>query len=134
MVDDAYHAAITPLGDRLRTVGTAEFAGPDLRLDRARVDNLTAFMKEVYPQIATEATLATGEAWSGLRPVSADGRPYIGPASIPGLWINSGHGHLGWTLAAGSARLIADLMTRARPEIDAGPFAVMQRGRALYTG
>ncbi|WP_330704057.1 FAD-dependent oxidoreductase [Novosphingobium resinovorum] len=127
VVDDAYHAAVTPLGGRLRSVGTAEFAGGDLHLDRERVDNLTAFMKAVYPQIATAETLATGKPWTGLRPVAADGRPYIGETQTPGLWINSGHGHLGWTLAAGSARLLADLITRTRPEIAPEPYCVMRR-------
>ncbi|HUD90288.1 FAD-dependent oxidoreductase, partial [Sphingobium sp.] len=127
VVDDAYHAAVTPLGGRLRSVGTAEFAGGDLHLDRARVDNLTDFIKAVYPQIATVETLATGKPWTGLRPVAADGRPYIGATSTPGLWVNSGHGHLGWTLAAGSARLLADLMTQAKPEIGPEPYSVLRR-------
>ncbi|WP_339703832.1 FAD-dependent oxidoreductase [uncultured Sphingosinicella sp.] len=127
LVDDAYHAVITPLGTRLRVAGTAEFAGNSLSMDKKRVENLTNFMKAIYPQIATDDTLATGKAWAGLRPVSADGRPYIGSTRIPGLWVNSGHGHLGWTLAAGSARLLADLMTGAKPAIDAAPYMVGRR-------
>lgn len=124
VIDDAYHAAITPLGTRLRSVGTAEFAGRNLHLDRERLDNLTAFIKAIYPEIATPDTLATGRPWAGLRPVAADGRPYIGAAGTPGLWINSGHGHLGWTLAAGSARLLADLMSGRQPEIPAKPYSI----------
>jgi D-amino-acid dehydrogenase len=124
VIDDAYHAAITPFGTRLRTVGTAEFAGRNLHLDRERVDNLTAFIKTVYPEIATAETLATGQPWAGLRPVAADGRPYIGATRTAGLWINSGHGHLGWTLAAGSARLLADLMYGGKTEIPAEPYSI----------
>lgn len=124
VIDDAYHAAITPLGTRLRSVGTAEFAGRDLHLDRKRIDNLTAFFTAIYPEIATPETLATGRPWAGLRPVAADGRPYIGATRMAGLWINSGHGHLGWTLAAGSARLLVDLMTGGRTEIAAEPYSV----------
>jgi D-amino-acid dehydrogenase len=124
VIDDAYHAAITPLGERLRAVGTAEFAGRNLRLDRQRIDNLAAFITAIYPEIATPETLASGRPWAGLRPVSADGRPYIGATGIDGLWINSGHGHLGWTLAAGSARLLADLMTGREAEIAAEPYAI----------
>lgn len=124
VIDDACHAAITPLGTRLRAVGTAEFAGPNLHLDRERLDNLTALIKAVYPEIATPETLATGRPWAGLRPVAADGRPYIGSTATPGLWINSGHGHLGWTLATGSARLLADLMAGSKTAIPAGPYSV----------
>lgn len=124
VIDDAYHAAITPLGTRLRAVGTAEFAGPNLHLDRERLDDLTAFIKAIYPEIATPETLGTGKPWAGLRPVAADGRPYIGATETPGLWVNSGHGHLGWTLAAGSARLLTDLMLGSTPEIAAEPYSV----------
>lgn len=124
VIDDGYHAAITPLGARIRVAGTAEFAGNDLRLDRRRVANLAALFKAVYPELAVPAVLSTGRPWAGLRPMAADGRPYIGATRISGLWINSGHSHLGWTLAAGSARLLADLMYRAKTDIDATPFAV----------
>jgi D-amino-acid dehydrogenase len=122
VVDDAYHTALTPLGQRLRVAGTAEFAGHDLRLDPQRVDNLARLIRAVYPEIMDEATLATGQPWAGLRPVSADGRPYIGRGPCPNLWVNTGHGHLGWTMAAGSARLLADLIDGAPTEIDASPF------------
>jgi D-amino-acid dehydrogenase len=123
VIDDAYHTAITPLGPRIRVAGTAEFAGHNLSLDAKRLDNLARLVRAIYPQLATETMMATGKPWAGLRPVAADGRPYIGPGPISGLWINSGHGHLGWTLAAGSARLLADVMSGARPEIDPAPFA-----------
>ncbi len=122
VIDDAYHVGITPLGSRLRVAGTAEFAGLDTRLDKRRTRNLSRFFKAIYPEIASDAVLATGKPWAGLRPVAADGRPYIGPSPVPGLWVNCGHGHLGWTLAAGSARLLADLMRGAQPEVDAAPF------------
>lgn len=123
VIDDAFHAAITPLGSRLRAAGTAEFAGHDLRLDRKRLDNLSLLFSEVYPELASAATLATAKPWAGLRPVAADGLPYIGAAPVKGLWINSGHGHLGWTLAAGGARMLVDLMAGVKPAIDAAPFA-----------
>jgi len=124
VIDDAYHACVTPLGSRLRVAGTAEFAGHDVRLDAKRVNNLTELFKAIYPDAANDRTLATGTPWAGLRPVSADGRPYIGPAPTAGLWINSGHGHLGWTLAAGSARLLVDMMGGTKPELDPAQFAI----------
>jgi D-amino-acid dehydrogenase len=124
VIDDALHAAVTPLGNRLRVAGTAEFAGNDLRLDPKRVENLSRLIKTIYPEIMDDDTLARGQAWAGLRPVSADGRPYIGRGETPNLWVNTGHGHLGWTMAAGSARLLADLIEGRPTEIDATPFRV----------
>ena len=124
VIDDAYHAAVTPMGGRLRVAGTAEFAGHDLHLDSKRVDNLSRLIQAIYPQIADEATLAEGAAWAGLRPVSADGLPYIGRAKLRNLWLNNGHGHLGWTLAAGSARLLVDLIEDRPTDIDPFPFRV----------
>jgi len=123
VIDDGYHTAITPLGARLRVAGTAEFAGHDLRLDPKRIANLGQLVKATYPQIADDAMLAAGKPWAGLRPTAADGRPYVGPGPVAGSWINSGHGHLGWTLAAGSARLLADLMSGTRPELDPAPYS-----------
>jgi D-amino-acid dehydrogenase len=124
VIDDANHTAVTPLGNRLRSVGTAEFAGSNLQLDRERLRNLAEFFKAVFPEIATRKTLDTGQPWAGLRPVAADGRPYIGATRTRGLWINSGHGHLGWTLATGSARLLADLIVGRQTKIAAEPYAV----------
>jgi D-amino-acid dehydrogenase len=124
VIDDAYHAAVTPLGSRLRVAGTAEFAGRNLTLDQTRVGNLSRFFADLYPELADARTLATGKPWAGLRPVAADGRPYIGPAAVEGLWVNSGHGHLGWTMAAGSARLLVDLMTGQAPALDPADYAL----------
>lgn len=62
--------------------------------------------------------------WCGLRPMSADGVPIIGPTPISNLLVSTGHGHLGWTLAAGSAQLLADLMCETSPAIDPTPFAL----------
>lgn len=124
IIDDAMHAGITPLGNRLRAVGTAEFAGYDTRLHRVRIDNLVRLLKELYPQIAAEIDLEKAEAWAGLRPMSSDGKPFIGTSRIEGLYFNTGHGHLGWTKAAGSACLLADLMANRRPAIDEAPFRV----------
>ncbi len=124
VVDDALHVAVTPLGGRLRIAGTAEFARFDMRVQPKQVANLIAMLRAIYPSLVGVDPLAAAETWVGLRPMTADGRPIIGPARIPGLWINSGHGHLGWTMAAGSARLLADLIEGRRSDIDPEPFAV----------
>jgi D-amino-acid dehydrogenase len=88
------------------------------------LNNLPAFIKAICWQIVMPETLATGSVWSGLRLVAAEGCPYIGPTGTPGLWITSDHGHLGWTLAAGSVRLLADLMVGTKTEIASEPQSV----------
>jgi len=124
IIDDAMHAGITPLGNRLRVVGTAEFTGYDTCLSQARIDNLVRLLGELYPQISAEIDHDKAEAWAGFRPMSSDGKPFIGASRIKGLYFNTGHGHLGWTKAAGSACLLADLMANRKPAIDDAPFRV----------
>ena len=127
VIDDALHAAVVPLGNRIRLAGTAEFAGEDRSIDPARTANLKALMAGVYPDLAADLDKATTTEWTGLRPMSADGRPFIGETRIPGLWLNTGHGHLGLTMAAGSAVLLADLMQRGIPAIDPTPYSAIRR-------
>jgi D-amino-acid dehydrogenase len=122
VVDDAMHAAVAPIGDRLRIAGTAEFAGFDTRLNSARIDNLVGLLRAIYPRVADRVDLAKATPWTGLRPMSCDGRPFIGPCAVDGLYVNAGHGHLGWTQAVGSARLLADLVSGRPPAIDPAPF------------
>lgn len=126
VIDDALHAAITPLGTRLRVAGTVEFAGADTRIRPERIDNLMKLLAAVYPKIAAQLDLTRGIPWAGLRPMSADGRPFIGGTRVKGLYINAGHGHLGWTLASGSARLLADVIAGTPPQIDPEPYRVMR--------
>ncbi len=122
VIDDAMHAAITPLGDKMRVVGTAEFAGRDRKLSRPRIDNLFDLLKRVYPHLGAAVEESSAVPWAGFRPMSSDGLPLIGPTRIDGLWINSGHGHLGWTMAVGSACLLAAQMQNRRPPIDPAPY------------
>jgi D-amino-acid dehydrogenase len=124
IVDDAMHAALTPLGDRMRVAGTAEFSGNDVALSPHRIANLFRLLERIYPQLAQQVDRRTAFAWTGLRPMSADGLPFIGAAGPQGLWINSGHGHLGWTLAVGSAALLASLMREEAPSVEPGPYRV----------
>jgi len=122
IADDASHAVVTTFGTRLRVVGTAEFAGFDKRLTPARIDNLQRILARLLPQLAARIPPSAARAWAGLRPLSADGRPYIGPTAIPGLFVNTGHGALGWTLAMGSGHLLADLLGGTPTAIDPTPF------------
>ena len=122
VVDDAMHAAVVPIAARLRTVGTAEFTGYDDRLSPARVENLRKLLGYLYPSIESQVDTGAGTAWAGFRPTSSDGLPYIGATVIRNLYVNTGHGHLGWSMAAGSSRLLTDLITGSEPSIDPEPY------------
>ncbi len=122
LIDETLHAAITPMGERLRLTSTVDFAGFDKRIDPGCIDDLFSLLGELYPRISSRIDRGNANPWAGLRPVSADGRPFIGPGKVPGLYINAGHGPLGWTLAMGSATLLADLIDGRTPEIDESPF------------
>lgn len=119
VVDATLHVAVVPVGDdRLRIAGTAEFTGMDMQLNPKRLANLSRLLQRVYPQISSLTPQERVTPWTGLRPMVPDGVPLIGPTRVPGLYLNTGHGHLGWTLAAGSARLLADLMTGVRSDLE----------------
>ena len=108
IVDDQAHIGVTPLGDRLRVAGTVEFAGHDGAIRPQRIDNLKRAVTALFPGMTMPVDLSP---WAGLRPMTPDGLPVIDATGIPGLYVNGGHGALGWTLACGSARLISGLIT-----------------------
>ncbi len=116
VVDDTLHVGVIPVGSRLRVAGTADFAGYDQRISSERVANLESVLSRLYPDLSPELAVRGGRPWVGFRPMSADGLPFIGPTQRPGLWVNAGHGHLGWTLAAGSAEILADLLLGETPK------------------
>jgi D-amino-acid dehydrogenase len=124
VLDDAMHVAVTPIGDRLRIGGTAEFAGFDQHLNRVRVDNLARVLRAIYPRLAERIDFGQAQAWTGLRPMSCDGKPFIGSCGPRGLYVNAGHGALGWTQAVGSGQLLGDLITGREPAINPSPFRV----------
>jgi D-amino-acid dehydrogenase len=122
VIDDHWHAAVVPLKNAMRVAGTAEFAGYDLTLSQDCISNLMRLLHEILPKVQFDPT--TVKPWCGLRPMSVDGVPIIGPTSIPNLWVNTGHGHLGWTMAAGSGQLLADLVSGKAPSINSAPYAL----------
>lgn len=127
IVDDEHHTVLVPIGDALRVAGTAEFAGFDRSIPAARVRNVEAMLEQVFPSL--DITSLATSAWAGFRPMSYDGRPTISATKIRGLYVNAGHGHLGWTMAAGSGQLIADLIVGQNPEIGLSPFSANRFGR-----
>ncbi|MGH8295342.1 MAG: D-amino acid dehydrogenase [Steroidobacteraceae bacterium] len=120
--DDDFHAVVVPLEGVIRVAGTAEFTGYDLSLPEDRIQNLVTLLRQVLPAGGFER--AQAKPWCGLRPMSVDGVPIIGPTPIGNLWINTGHGHLGWTMAAGSGQLLSDLMTGGSPRVNPGDYAL----------
>ena len=122
IMDDAAHSVISRLGKRLRVVGAADFAGFNKSIARSRIDQLFAVLESLLPGLAAKVDRGAGQVWAGLRPMSHDGRPFIGAGNVEGLFINAGHGALGWTMAMGSAHLLADQMTTRPVEIDCNPF------------
>jgi D-amino-acid dehydrogenase len=117
VTDDAMKLVFTRLGNRLRVAGTAELAGYDLGLDKVRCEALTRRAVEWFDG-AIDA--ARPEYWAGLRPATPSNVPLIGRTRYPNLYLNAGHGTLGWTLAAGSAKALADIVSGRTPEIDTG--------------
>lgn len=126
LIDDHLHAAVTPLGDRIRMAGTAELAGWDPRLRAERLQKLWDLAAAVSPAMVAALDRDAARAWCGFRPMAADGNPYIGATPIDGLWVNTGQGYLGWTQAVGSGQLLAQLMRGEEPAIDMQPYRVMR--------
>ncbi|WP_457578230.1 D-amino acid dehydrogenase [Ensifer adhaerens] len=120
IMDETYKIAITRLGDRIRVGGMAEISGYTNDLGQARRRTLEHSVMDLFP--GGDASKAS--FWSGLRPMTPDGTPVIGPTKIAGLYLNTGHGTLGWTMSSGSARVIADLVSGRKPEIDATDLAL----------
>ncbi len=125
VADDARHVAMTPMDGFLRVAGTAEFAGFDLSLTPGRIENLKQVVGEVFPRYLPGPEVEVS-AWAGLRPYTCDGVPIIGRARMTNVYINGGHGHLGWTLAAGSGKLLSQLVSGSAPEIDPAPYSPLR--------
>jgi D-amino-acid dehydrogenase len=116
VMDETYKVATTRLGDRIRVGGTAEIAGYDNELRPARRGPLERSLRDLFP---TAGDVSRASFWCGLRPMTPDGTPVLGRSGpYPNLFLNTGHGTLGWTMAAGSGSVLADLVSGRQPEID----------------
>lgn len=114
VMDETYKIAITRLGDRIRVGGMAEISGYTNDLIEARRRTLEYSVMDLFPGgDPKEASF-----WSGLRPMTPDGTPIIGETGVRNLFLNTGHGTLGWTMSCGSARIIADLVSGRKPDIE----------------
>lgn len=121
MLDETYKVAITRFDNRIRVGGMAEIRGFDLKIDSRKGDTLKMIVNDLFPNAAdtTEINL-----WTGLRPATPDGTPIIGPTRYRNLFLNTGHGTLGWTMACGSGRLLADLLAKKKPQISTAGLAI----------
>lgn len=126
VMDETYKVAITRLGNRIRVGGTAEIAGYDLALRESRRGALEHSFTDLF---GGGGSVAEAKFWCGLRPMTPDGPPIVGPTPVDGLYLNTGHGTLGWTMACGSGRVLADLISGRKPEIDVGELSIKRYAR-----
>ena len=114
ILDESYKIAVTRFNDRIRVGGMAEVAGFDLSLSPRRRATLELVVRDLYPQ---GGDLSRATFWTGLRPATPDGTPVIGATPYRNLFLNTGHGTLGWTMACGSGRYLTDIIAGREPEI-----------------
>lgn len=115
IMDETYKVAVTRLGDRIRVAGTAEIAGYSNRLGPHATDTVKHVINDLFPN---GGDISKAEGWTGLRPMTPDGTPVLGATKFNNLFLNTGHGTLGWTMACGSGRAVADVVLGNKPEID----------------
>ncbi|MDA9544025.1 amino acid dehydrogenase [Bradyrhizobium sp. CCBAU 45321] len=121
VMDESYKVAITRLGNRIRVGGTAEISGYSDKLYDARRATLDHSLTDLFPR---GGDLSKATFWSGLRPMTPDGPPVIGRTHYANLHLNTGHGTLGWTMSCGSGRVLADMLSGKKPEIDVSALSV----------
>ena len=115
VMDETHKVAVTRLGNRIRVGGTAELAGYTLQLHEARRRTLEHVVGDLFPG---GGDAANASFWCGLRPMTPDGTPIVGATPVRGLFLATGHGTLGWTMAAGTGRVLADVISGRAPQID----------------
>lgn len=123
VMDETYKVAITRLGDRIRVGGTAEVGGYRRNLVPQRRVPLDRSLTDLFPK---GGDLSRATFWSGLRPMTPDGPPIVGPARFDNLYLNTGHGTLGWTMACGAARIVADQLAGIKPQIPADELSLQR--------
>ena len=115
LTDAGHRIVITRLGTRLRVAGTAELAGYDTGLDAVRCEALVRRLFELLPDAAERGS---AQFWAGLRPATPSNVPLVGRTHLRNLYVDTGHGTLGWTMACGSGRALADIVAGRRPDVD----------------
>jgi D-amino-acid dehydrogenase len=131
VMDETHKVAVTRLGDRIRVGGTAELAGYTLKLHEARRRTLSHVVGDLFPG---GGDLARAEFWCGLRPMTPDGTPVIGATPIGNLFLATGHGTLGWTMAAGTGQILADVISGRSAGIDLSGLTIARYAGAVSRG
>jgi D-amino-acid dehydrogenase len=126
VLDETYKVAITRFDQRIRVGGMAEIAGHDLSLNPRRRETLEMVVGDLFP-LGGDPSEAV--FWTGLRPATPDGTPIIGATPYRNLFLNTGHGTLGWTMACGSGRVLADLLASKRPQISTEGLDIFRYGK-----
>ena len=121
VMDEAHKIAMTRLGDRIRVGGMAEIAGFSKDLPAKRQATLTHSVEDLFGGAGDQSQ---AKFWSGLRPMTPDGTPVIGATRYSNLYLNTGHGTLGWTMACGSAQVLSDIISEKKPEIEVADLAI----------
>jgi D-amino-acid dehydrogenase len=121
VLDETYKIAITRFDDRIRVGGMAEIVGFDKSLRQARRETLELCVNDLFPG---GGDTSKASFWTGLRPMTPDGTPIVGRTPVPNLFLNTGHGTLGWTMSCGSGQLLADVMSGKQPVIKADDLSV----------
>ena len=129
VMDETYKVAITRFDDRIRVGGMAELAGFDLSLNPCRRETLEMVLGSLFPK---GGDVSKSQFWTGLRPMTPDGTPIIGKASAvhDNVWLNTGHGTLGWTMACGSGQILADLLVNKKTAIFSDDLALSRYNKA----
>jgi len=125
LLDESYKVAITRLGDRIRVGGMAEISGFNNTLHEARRATLAHSLQSLFPGAGD---VREASFWSGLRPMTPDGTPVVGATPVPNLFINAGHGTLGWTMACGSGQVLADAVSGAFSAIKTDDLSIIRYG------
>ncbi|WP_337262326.1 MULTISPECIES: D-amino acid dehydrogenase [unclassified Serratia (in: enterobacteria)] len=121
VLDETYKIAITRFDQRIRVGGMAEIVGFNTELEQKRRETLEMVVRDLYPN---GGRIEDATFWTGLRPMTPDGTPIVGRTSLKNLYLNTGHGTLGWTMACGSGQLLADLISGTTPAIPSDDLAV----------
>ncbi|WP_345827723.1 D-amino acid dehydrogenase [Erwinia sp. HDF1-3R] len=129
VLDESYKVAVTRFDNRIRVGGMAEIVGYDLSLRPARRETLEMVVGDLFPG---GGEIAQASFWSGLRPMTPDGTPIVGRTPLSNLYLNTGHGTLGWTMACGSGQLLSDIISRRIPAIAADDLSVMRYLPGFY--
>ena len=123
IIDEQKHAAVCPLGNSLRVAGTAEFAGENKTLTHERLVNLINICCSLFPEERINSDVFENRPWCGFRPMTPDGVGIVGDTPIDGLYVNTGHGHLGWTMALGSSKMLASVVNNSECPINIADYS-----------